>query len=277
MEVLELKQLLEYLPLLIGLVIAAMVGGFIAGLLGVGGGIVIVPALFWLFSFINFDPLLAMHTAVGTSLATIIATSISSMSAHHRKSAVDWEVFKGWLPTMAIGALSGGIAAKFISAEALTLVFACLAILVAINLFRPVSLTLASQLPSRRKQGVISGLIGFASALMGIGGGTFSVPTLVGYSFSTHRAVGTASALGLIIAVPATIGFIISGWGKSGLLPLSLGYVNLIAVLVILPFTVFFAPIGAKMAHKLPEGAIKKAFAIFLLITSLRMFASFFN
>ena len=275
MEALGLAQLSDFLPLLMGLVIAAMIGGFIAGLLGVGGGIVIVPALFWLLSFIKFNPQLAMHTAVGTSLATIIATSISSMRAHNKKSAVDWHVFKVWLPTMTLGALSGGIAAKFISANALTLIFACLAILVAINLFKPVSLTFATELPSRKKQGIISGLIGFASALMGIGGGTFSVPTLVGYSFPTHRAVGTAAALGLIIAIPATIGFIISGWGQSGLLPLSLGYVNLIAVLVILPFTVFFAPIGAKMAHKLPESAIKKAFALFLIATAARMLFSF--
>lgn len=271
MQALDFSQIIEFLPLIIGLVIAAMIGGFIAGLLGVGGGIVIVPALFWLFSFIDFDPSLAMHTAVGTSLATIIATSISSMQAHHKKSAVDWDVFKTWLPTMALGALSGGIIAKFISADALVLIFVCLAILVAINLFRPVSLSFASELPSRSKQGVISGFIGFCSALMGIGGGTFSVPTLVGYSFSTHRAVGTAASLGLIIAIPAAIGFVMSGWGQSGLLPFSLGYVNVIAVVVILPFTVLFAPIGARMAHKLPENTIKKAFAVFLLLTAARM------
>ena len=271
MEVLDFSQISQLLPLMAGLIIAAMLAGFIAGLLGVGGGIVIVPALFWLFSLIKFSPELAMHTAVGTSLATIVATSISSMRAHHHKGAVDWELFKAWLPTMALGALFGGIAAKFISADALVLIFACLAILVAFNLFRPVSFQLGTELPSRRKQGMISGLIGFASALMGIGGGTFSVPTLVSYSFSTHRAVGTAASLGLIIAVPATIGFIISGWGQTGLLPFSLGYVNLISVILILPFTVLFAPIGAKMAHKLPESAIKKAFAIFLLATAIRM------
>ena len=271
MEALDFSQISQFLPLIIGLIVASMLAGFIAGLLGVGGGIVIVPALFWLFSLIKFSPELAMHTAVGTSLATIVATSISSMKAHDNKGAVDWVLFKTWLPTMAFGALSGGIAAKFISADVLVLIFACLATLVAFNLLQPVSFKFGSELPSRQKQGVISGSIGFGSALMGIGGGTFSVPTLVAYSFSTHRAVGTAASLGLIIAVPATIGFIISGWGKPGLLPFSLGYVNLIAVVVILPFTVFFAPIGAKMAHKLPESAIKKAFAIFLLATAVRM------
>ena len=271
MEALDFSQISQFLPLLAGLIIAAMLGGFIAGLLGVGGGIVIVPALFWLFSLIKFTPELAMHTAVGTSLATIVATSVSSMRAHHKKGAVDWELFKGWLPTMAFGALSGGIAAKFISADALVMIFACLAILVAFNLIRPVSFKFGSSLPSRQKQGGISGFIGFASALMGIGGGTLSVPILVAYSFSTHRAVGTAASLGFIISVPATIGFVISGWGQTGLLPFSLGYVNLIAVLIILPFTILFAPIGAKMAHQLPEGVIKKAFAIFLFATAARM------
>lgn len=270
----EFTNLVELLPMLAGLCVAAVFAGILAGLLGVGGGIIIVPALFWLFSIINFDPALAMHTAVGTSLATIIATSISSMRAHDKKGAVDWELFKRWLTTLGFGALAGGIAAKFISSQILTLVFAVLALLIAINLFLPKGKVIAEELPSKAKQGGISGLIGFVSALMGIGGGTFSVPTMVAYSYPTHRAVGTASALGLIIAIPATIGFIISGWGVQGLLPVSLGYVNIIAALVILPFTIIFAPVGAKLAHALPEKMIKKAFAVFLFATSIKMFLS---
>lgn len=273
----EALAIAELLPLIIGLMVAAIMGGLLAGLLGVGGGIIIVPALFWLFSIIKFEPQLAMHTAVGTSLATIIATSISSMRAHHKKDAVDWDLFKRWLPTMAIGALLGGFIAKYIASTILVLIFACLAVLVAINLFRPISKVISSQLPSENKQRGIGGVIGFASALMGIGGGTFSVPTLVAYSYPAHRAVGTAAALGLVIALPATIGFIVSGWGKAGLLPYSFGYVNLIAAGIMLPFTMFFAPIGAKLAHKLPAETIKRAFAVFLFITAMRMLISLFT
>ena len=270
----DFSLLIQYLPLLVGLIFAAILGGLLAGLLGVGGGIIIVPALFWLFSFINFDPTLAIHTAIGTSLATIIATSISSMRAHNKKGAVDWQLFKRWLPTLGLGALAGGIAAKFISSQILTLLFATLALLLAINLFLPKGKIIAEQLPSKAAQGGISGAIGFFSALMGIGGGTFSVPTMTAYSYPTHRAVGTASALGLIIAIPATLGFIVSGWGVTGLLPMSLGYVNIIVAAVILPFTILCAPIGAKLAHSLPESMIKKAFALFLFATSIKMFLS---
>jgi len=272
----ELAQISTYLPMIAALVIASICAGVLAGLLGVGGGIIIVPALFWLFSFVDFDSALAMHTAVGTSLATIIATSISSMRAHNKKGAVDWSLFKRWLPTLAIGALLGGVLAKFISSEFLVLLFACVAVYVAINLLRPKGKTIAKELPSNIIQRMIAACIGVVSALMGIGGGTFAVPTMVAFSYPTHRAVGTAAALGLVIAIPATLGFIYSGWGKEGLLPLSLGYVNIVAVLIILPFTIMFAPLGAKLAHALPEKMIKRAFAVFLLLTACRMIISLF-
>ena len=265
----------EIISLVAGLAVASAIAGILAGLLGVGGGIVIVPALFWLFTFINFNPELSMHMAVATSLATIIATSISSMRAHHKKGAVDIELLKRWAPGVALGALSGGFLAKFIDPAGLKSIFGAVALVVAINLATPKTLVVAKHVPSgKAATSMISYIIGLVSSLMGIGGGTLSVPVLASFSYPIHRAVGTASAFGLVIAVPAVIGFIYSGHDIAGRPPFSLGYVNLVAAIIILPFTTFFAPIGARLAHSLDAVWVKRAFALFLSITAIRMLAS---
>ena len=260
-----------------GLVGASVIAGIVAGLLGVGGGIVIVPALYWLFTFINFPTELAMHMAVATSLATIITTSISSMRAHHRRGAVDFTLLRRWAPALAIGALAGGLAARAFDAAVLTGVFGTVGLLVAANLVIPKPLVIAENMPSNPVQVVLATIIGFVSSLMGIGGGTLGVPTMVAFSYPIHRAVGTASAFGLVIAVPAVIGFIISGWDVPGRPPLSLGYVSLVAAAIILPFTTFFAPLGARIAHALEPKWVKRAFAIFLTLTAVKMLASAFG
>jgi uncharacterized membrane protein YfcA len=260
-----------------GLVGASVIAGIVAGLLGVGGGIVIVPALYWLFTFINFPTELAMHMAVATSLATIITTSISSMRAHHRRGAVDFTLLRRWAPALAIGALAGGLAARAFDAAVLTGVFGTVGLLVAANLVIPKPLVIAEKMPSNPVQVVLATIIGFVSSLMGIGGGTLGVPTMVAFSYPIHRAVGTASAFGLVIAVPAVIGFIISGWDVPGRPPLSLGYVSLVAAAIILPFTTFFAPLGARIAHALEPKWVKRAFAIFLTLTAVKMLASAFG
>jgi uncharacterized membrane protein YfcA len=257
-----------------GLSGASIIAGIVAGLLGVGGGIVIVPVLFWLFTLTNFPAELSMHMAVATSLATIITTSISSMRAHHKRGAVDFELLRRWAPALGIGALAGGLAARFFEPSVLTGIFGVVGLLVALNLVIPKVLVIAEHLPNRVIQTVIAGVIGFVSSLMGIGGGTLGVPTLAAFSYPIHRAVGTASAFGIVIAVPAVIGFIISGWDVPGRPPLSLGYVSLVATAIILPFTTFFAPLGARLAHALAPVWVRRAFAIFLTLTAIKMLSS---
>ncbi len=267
------------MALLVGGVIAtAIIAGVMAGLLGVGGGIVLVPVLFWILSATDFPPDISMHMAVATSLATIIFTSISSARAHHKRGAVDKDLLRRWAPGMILGALTGGLAAKYINGDGLRAIFGCIGVLVAINMATPKTLVISDRLPGARATNVaISYVTGFFSALMGIGGGTLSVPLLVAFSVEVRRAVGTASSFGILIAVPAVIGFVFAGWSVPDRPPLSLGYVNLPAAAIILPFTVGFAPVGAKIAHTVDPKWIKRAFALFLGITALRMLMSVFG
>lgn len=268
----ELLTYTEIALLIGGVMIAAAFAGILAGLLGVGGGIVIVPVLFWVFTFIQFDPALAMPLAVATSLATIIATAISSARAHHKRGAVDMVLVRRWGPWMAAGALLGGTVAGLVNGTALLLVFGIVGLAVSINLALPKTLVLANDLPQgKAAQPALAGLIGTVSAMMGIGGGTLGVPILTACSVPVHRAVGTAAAFGLIIAVPAVVALIIAGLGVEGRPPLSLGYVNLAAAALILPISTTLAPRGAQLAHALDAKWVKRAFAVFLAITSVRM------
>jgi len=258
--------------LVAGVLGTGVVAGILAGLLGVGGGIVIVTVLFWMLDLLNFPDSTAMHMAVGTSLATIVPTSISSMRAHAKKGALDRDLLKHWGIFIVAGALIGGFTAKFVSGDVLRLVFGVVALAVAANMLTKKSLVIAAELPKALPtNGAIASVIGFFSSWMGIGGGTLAVPTLSAFSFPIHKAVGTASAFGLLISIPAVIGFIASGYGVADRPPFSLGYVNLIAAGLIFPVTVLCAPLGVKFAHALNQQALKRAFAVFLLITALRM------
>ena len=248
------------------------VAGVLAGLLGVGGGIVIVPVLYWVLDGLDFPEATAMTVAVATSLATIIPTSIASARAHRAKGNLDAALFRRWAPPMVAGALAGGLLSFVLDGRDLTLVFGVVALLVAVNMAIPRTLVLGQALPaSRAAQGAMAGGIGLFSALMGIGGGTLTVPTLSMFAVPTHRAVGTAAAFGLVIAVPGVLGFVLSGLGAPLRPPWSLGYVNLPAAALIVPMTVLAAPWGARLAHALPAARLKLAFALFLGITALRM------
>ncbi|MEP2639759.1 MULTISPECIES: sulfite exporter TauE/SafE family protein [Roseobacteraceae] len=266
---------LQLILVLGGVILAAISAGILAGLLGVGGGIVLVPVLFWLLSLTEFPAELSMHMAVATSLATIIFTSISSARAHDARGTLDRALLKLWGPGLVIGALAGGLVARFIDADGLRVIFGGLAMIVAVNMMLPRTLVVAPSLPQGRgATGAMSSVTGLLSALMGIGGGTLSVPLLCAFSVEIRRAVGTAAAFGFLIALPAAVGFVISGWGIPDRPPLSLGYISLPAAVVILPFTVSFAPLGAKLAHAVDTVWIKRVFAAFLLLTAVRMLAS---
>ncbi len=259
--------------LLAGILLATgVVAGLIAGLLGVGGGIVIVPVLYHLFSLIGVDESVRMHTAVGTSLATILITGFASTRSHYKKGAVDMQLLKSWGPAIAIGVIMGVVVGGNIGSTALIAVFAVVALIVALNMaFRPADAHLADSLPGSPFKQLIGVFIGGFSVLMGIGGGTLSVPILTLFSYPIRKAVATAAAIGLIIAIPGFIGYIYYGLGLPGRPDFSLGYVNLVGFALIIPTSGFFAPIGAKIAHTISPRLLRFSFALFLFITSLRM------
>ncbi|WP_375282370.1 sulfite exporter TauE/SafE family protein [Pseudooctadecabacter sp.] len=256
------------------------VAGTLAGLLGVGGGIVIVPVLYWLteIGMLDVDPTVAIHFAVATSLLTIIPTSISSARAHHRKGSIDLEMFRAWAPYIFIGAFIGGILAANVNAAALSAVFGIIAILVVVNMLNPKPFVLADAPPTHPvARAAIAGPIGAFSAMMGIGGGTLSVPTMTLMSFPVHRAVGTAALFGLMIAVPGILGYALAGQNIEGLLPFSVGFINLPAAIIISIATFIFAPLGANIAHRLNARALRLAFAVFLAISGVKMLSEAFG
>lgn len=269
----------EFLMLLaLGLVFTGAVAGVLAGLLGVGGGIVIVPVLVIMFDILNISDSIAMHLAVATSLATIIPTSFSSARAHRKKGNVDTDLIKAWAPVIFIGAAIGGVLSKFLDSSFLTMVFGFVALAVAINMVLPKKIVLGETLPQGIiGRGAMPSSIGLFSSLMGIGGGTLSVPALTAFSFPVHRAVGTAAAFGLVIAIPAVLGFIWAGLGTEGRPPLSLGYVNIPAAILIFSVSFFTAPLGSKLAHSLNPQRLRLAFALFLFLSAARMLWSVFS
>jgi len=267
----------ELLPLLGVLLVSGAAAGIIAGLLGVGGGVVIVPALLYAFELLHYDPTVTTHLAVGTSLATIVPTAISATRAHHKRGSVDWELLKRLAPAVMVGSILGALVAGGVGGNVLKGVFGVIALLMAANLFRTRELVLGEQLPSVPVTSSSMGLIGFLSAMMGIGGGTLFVPFLNAFSVPIQRAVGTSSSLGIMIALPGALGFMWVGGEVSGLPPLSLGYVSGVGLACMVPMTVLFAPQGAKLAHRLEKKTLKRFFALFLVVMALRMFWKMFS
>lgn len=263
----------QWLILGVAMLATGAVAGVLAGLFGIGGGIVIVPVLETALGFLGVDPAIRMHVAVGTSLATIIPTSISSARAHHSRKSVDVEIVKRWAIFVLIGALLGAWIASRVHSNVLAIVFATLAFLVALKmLFVPESRNLTDDVPRGPLVSIIPTSIGCFSTMMGIGGGTFSVMTLTLFNEPIHRAVGTAALFGLVISVPGMLGFAVAGWGDPRIPVASLGYVSLIGFACIAPATVLAAPLGAKIAHAFSAKRLNMLFGAFLVIASLRLF-----
>jgi uncharacterized protein len=258
--------------LAVAMAATGLVSGTLAGLLGVGGGIVIVPVLFNVLPLFGIPEAVQMKLAVGTSLATIIPTSIQSARKHFAKGTMDVALLRSLAPSIATGVLLGTALAVWLRGDALTLVFALVASAVAVNMaVTGAGWRLRESFPAGAPRHGIGGFIGTVSAMMGIGGGTVGVPILSAFGAPMRAAVATASAFGIIIAIPATIGFVWAGWGNAMLPPFSLGYVNLIGVALIVPTSMLAAPWGVKLAHSIPPLLLKRLFAAFLAVTSLRM------
>lgn len=253
---------------------AGLAGGLIAGLFGVGGGTVLVPALFYAFSVLGLGGESNLHVAIGTSLLTIVATSWRSLAAHRAHGAVDEQVLKTWTPWVGIGALVGAGIAGLASMEGLAIVYgACLG-LVAIQLgLLPETVTIRKDLPTGWGRRGIGGLIGMLSAMMGVGGGSFGGMLMTLCGRPIHQAVATASGFGLVIGAAATVGFVVFGLGAEGRPPLSLGYVNVPAAVALGLLTATVAPVGARLAHRLNRKVLRKAFGAYLLLTAISVVA----
>ncbi len=262
----------QNLPTFLALLATGAFAGVLAGLLGVGGGIVIVPVLFFLFQSFGVSAESAMLVATATSLATIVPTSISSIRSHNKKGNVDFDLLKHWAIFIFAGVLAGSWLVTRVDGTWLTMLFGVIATLSALNmLFRTGKSAMFQQLPGKAGQTVMGTSIGFFSSMVGIGGGTISVPLLTLYNYPAHKAVGTAAAIGLIISLPAAFMMLIMGDTPGDAPAGTYGLVNLIGFLCIVPLTVLFAPVGASLAAKLDAEKLKKIFAIVLLITGVRM------
>ena len=265
----DLAHLLTLIALLAGI---GAFAGVIAGLLGVGGGIVLVPAFLHTFTGLGYDGPQIMQVCIATSLATIVFTSLRSVRGHAAKGAVDFGILKGWGPGIAIGAVLGVVAAGGMKSDALMLIFGVLGTVVGLYIgFGHDDWRLGDAMPKGIGRAITSPVLGFLSVLMGIGGGSFGVPLMRLYGMSIHRAVGTASGFGLLIALPSVTGFLLSGWDVADKPPFTVGLVNLPAFMVVIGVTLWTTPWGVRLAHAMNPKPLKRAFAVFIMLTALNM------
>ena len=266
---------MNVVALTVGLFATGVLAGLLAGLLGVGGVIIVVPVMYFVLNFLGVDESVRMHIAVGTSFATIIPTAISSARAHARRGAVDFALLRSWGPAIALGTIIGATAANYMNGRALAGVFGFIALFVAVDLIirrnGPLSGDALPSLPSALVQRGVAMMIGFFSSLMGIGGGTLTVPILNWFSYPILRAVGTSAFFGLVIAVPAAIGYLWGGLSEENLLWGNLGYINVPGFVVITIATFLTAPYGTRLAHAMSPKTLRLIFAGFLGATSINM------
>ena len=255
--------------------LTGVAAGVFAGLFGLGGGVIIVPILTFLFTSQQMPEQHILHMALGTSLASILFTSLASMRAHHRRGAVHWPLVKRIAPGILIGAFAGSWMAAQISTRALKIFFVVFLFYVASRIFMHVKPPMKKTFSSTTFFGVGAG-IGAISSLVGIGGGTMSVPFLLRCNISMHHAIGTSAAIGFPIALAGAVGYWINGSRVLGLPSHTLGYIYLPALLFVSLASITTAPLGAKIAHKLPVARLKMVFACLLFMMGLKMLAGLF-
>ena len=257
---------------IVGMYVAVgLIAGVLAGLLGVGGGLVIVPMLIFCFVKQGLQPEVIMHLALGTSLASIMFTSISSFMSHHRRGAVDWSIVRRIVPGILIGTFFGTFIAARLSTNFLKVFFAVFLYSVATQMILNKKPKPSREIPGNAGMFGTGGIIGVASALVGIGGGSLSVPFMLWCNVATHRAIGTSAAIGFPIAIAGAIGYIVNGLHAVGLPAYHLGYVYLPALAGIVATSVLTAPLGVKLAHALPVDQLKRIFALFLYVIATKM------
>ena len=264
------------LALLIGLLLAGgVVMGILAGLLGIGGGGIMVPILYELFSAIGVAEGALMHLSVGTTLAVMVPTSLRSFASHRARGAVDMDLLRSMVLPVVAGVAVGVLVARFADKAAMTAVWAGAAGLMSAKLFfGRESWRLGDVIPGHPWRGLYGMFIGTISTLMSIGGGAFVTMMMTLYGRPIHQSVATSSGFGPMIAVPGALGFVWAGWGVSGLPPGSLGYVSALSAAIIVPASVLAAPFGVRLAHGISRRTLERAFATFLGLISLRFLAT---
>jgi uncharacterized membrane protein YfcA len=261
----------ELALLIFALLVAGVVAGFLAGLLGIGGGGVLVPVLYEVFRVLDVDESVRMHLVLGTTLAIILPTSLKSFAGHRARGTVDMALLKRVAPWIVAGVVLGTLTVKASSGDVLKWVWVVAAGLIAIKMaFGREDWRLADHLPPSPWPQLGALLIGIVSTLMSIGGATFVVPLLTLYGQSIITAVSTASGIGPLIALPGVVGLAWAGWDASGLPPLSIGYVNLLGMAIVAPLSVWAAPYGVRVAHRIPRRTLELAFAAFLASIAIR-------
>lgn len=245
--------------------------GFFAGLLGVGGGAIMVPILTSIFLAEGFPKSEVVHLALGTSMAAIIFTSISSLRAHHAHGAVLWKVVRGMTPGILFGTFGATFVAALLPTRPLTIFFACFISYVAVQMLLNIKPKPHRDLPGALGLGAVGLGIGGVSALVAIGGGSLSVPFMAWCNVKAHNAIGTSAALGLPIAVAGALGYLVNGWGHPGLPPLTAGFIYLPALVLVTVVSTLVAPFGARLAHRLPVATLKRVFAGVLVALVVKM------
>ena len=264
--------MVEWLPVIISLIVSGMLAGTLAGLLGIGGGIINVPILYFLLQHFGVEAGNAMLIATGTSLATIIPTSISSMGSHHRRGNVDWPLVKAWAPFIIVGVSVGSLLVVHYDGRIFAVIFGLLALFTAFNFgFRGNSAPWFQALPPMPWQGLFGAITGFLSVMVGIGGGTLGVTILSIFNVAIHRAVGTCAAFGLLIALPGALVMLTLATTPGDAPAGTFGYINLPALLILVPLSVLCAPVGVKLGSILGGDKLRKIFAILLALTAIRI------
>lgn len=256
------------------LILAGAAAGTLAGLLGIGGGALIVPVLAFFFERQGTDPDVVMQAAIGTSLATIVFTAVSSVRAHQARGAIRWNVFWQLAPGIVAGVIIGAVIAHWLPGKVLKIAFGIFALLVAAQMARGMTLASHRPLPSQPYMALSGGVIGVLSSLFGIGGGSLSVPFLTWFSVPAVQAIATSAAIGLPIAIVGTLSYIVMGWNVSGLPSGSVGYVVLAPFLGIVIASAIFAPLGVRLAHRLSQIVLRRIFAVFLTVMAIRLLLS---
>jgi uncharacterized membrane protein YfcA len=257
--------------ILLGYILLGAVAGLIAGIFGLGGGIIIVPTLIFTFSYLHFSPEVLTHLAVGTSLSTILFTSLSAIHVHHKKLAINWVLAFKLSLGMLLGGLIGAYFAEMVSGDLLQKIFAIYSLTVAIQMWYSWQPKGVLVLPKKAGLALLGSLIGFVSGLFGIAGGSLVVPILMLYRIKITEAIATSAATGFPIALSGSIGYLLTGLGNNALPEYSIGYIYFPATLGIIISSTVFAKVGAKLAHSLPADQLKKAFSIVLLLVAIKL------
>lgn len=257
---------------LVGFAVLGAFVGFSAGLLGIGGGMILVPFLNFLLPKLGVPPLIAVHAAIATAMATIVFTSLSSMRAHHAHGAIRWDIVRLMVPGLLIGGLlSGGAVFAYINGLVLAIIFAAFVVYSALKMFRNTPPPAANTLPKPWVVTAFGGVVGFVSGLLGAGGGFLSVPFMVRANIPMPKAIATSAALGFFIAVANGIGYIWSGAQYTSADLKMIGYIYWPALLILTALSMVTAPFGAKLAHRLPVKTLKRIFASMLLVLAIQM------